>query len=108
MPAAVAATPVSGSITAKTTVVRFNVTDTDDNDLTAYNNQVYPTSPQLTYYLKFTVGGVEEGRSYVFNVGSDGKHEFNNYIFPSAGSWTVDLCNASTDAQVATLALTVS
>lgn|SRR5512141_777408 len=87
---------------------RVTVADADQNDLTAYNNAVYPTSPSLSYYLKFTLGGEELGRSYVFNVASDGGHEFNNYMFSPAGSWTVTLHNAATDAQVATLSVTVS
>lgn len=97
------AAPVHGS-----SACRFDVTGASTNDATAYNAALYPSEPAFGYYLKFVVGGVEKGRSYVFNVGSDGAHIFNNYTFPSAGSWTVTLNNASTDAEVATVAVTVS
>jgi hypothetical protein len=44
----------------------------------------------------------------VFTPSSDGKHEFNSYMFPTAGSWTVTLHDASDNTQAATLAVTVS
>ena len=91
-------TPASGAITSKQTVCRVDVTAAPANDTTAYNANAYPTSPEIRYYLDFVVGGVQQGKSYVFSPNpSDGSHTFNNYIFPSAGAWTVNLKKASND-----------
>lgn len=87
---------------------RIDVAGATQNDDTAYDSGLYPASPELRYYLAFTVGGVELGRSYVFGVDEDGKHTFPNYMFPSTGSWTITLHNASTDASVQTQGVTVS
>lgn len=84
------------------------VDDADQNDITAYDTTSYPTSPELRYYLSFEEGGEEWGRSYVFGVGETGGHEFNNYIFPHDGSWTVHLRDESDDSSVANAAVTVS
>lgn len=109
MPAAVAITPASGSITAKTTVCKVAVTGASANILASYTTSVYPTSPQSQFYLLFDApAGTDDGRSYVFNVASDGTHLFNNYIFPAAGSWTIRLRKASDDSDVATASVTVS
>jgi hypothetical protein len=79
----------------------------DQNDAGAYTTTAYPTMPELRYYIKFSEGGVEKGRSYVFSVDENGDHLFNNYLFPDAGTYDVTLHNAATDAQVATLSVTV-
>ena len=89
------------------TFAKVLVEGADPNDTTAYTTVSFPTSPELRYYLSFTKGGFEYGRSYVFGVASDGTHEFENYVFPTAGSWSVLLKNAVTDATVATQAVTV-
>lgn len=115
MVAALAITPASGSITATKTVCRVNVTGADANTLTGYDGTLgyagqpvqYPASPEVRYYLTFELASAIEGKSYVFGV-NGGKHEFNNYIFPTSGSWTVRLNNAADDSSVATLAVTVS
>lgn len=108
MAAAVAAYPVSGSITSKETNVRITVTGAPVNTATGYNTSHYPASPAVTYYLAFEKGGTELGRSYVFGPDSDGIHVFNNYIFPSSGAWTVRLRKAADDSSVTTTALTVA
>jgi hypothetical protein len=69
---------------------------------------IYPASPELRYYLTFELSGTVRGKSYVFGVDETGGHEFNNYIFPEAGSWTIRISNAATDGSVATQAVTVS
>ena len=99
--ATVTLVPASGSITHGATAVRVNVDAATVNDITAYTTSVYPTSPELRYYLTFEMGGAEYGRSYVFTPNSDGDHEFNNYIFPEAGSWTVHLRSTADDSSVA-------
>jgi hypothetical protein len=109
MSAALSITPASGSITAAETACKIDVTGADVNDLTAYDSQLYPTSPEIKYYLLIDApAGTDDGRSYVFGVDSSGGHQFNNYIFPAAGSYTVRLRKAADDSDAATLAVTVS
>lgn len=103
----VAIAVVPASPTAKKSVCRVDLTGLSTNDLVAYDNTKYPTSPAFKYYLTFEVGGAVVGKSYVFSP-NGGKHSFNDYIFPSAGSYTVRISNAATDASVATQAVTVS
>lgn len=91
-----------------TDFVRVDVAGATQNDATAYDNTKYPTSPEVTYYLTFEKGGSILGKSYVFGVDEDGNHQFNNYRFPSTGSWTVRLNKASDDSSVQTQAVTVS
>lgn len=109
MSVAIAITPASGSITAKSTVCRIDVTGADVNDATAYNSAVYPTEPPFVYHLLIDApAGTDDGKSYTFTPNADGNHTFNNYIFPAAGSWTIRLRNNATDADAVTLAVTVS
>ena len=101
--AAIAITPASGSITAKLTTCRVNVTGADTNRAPDDTGGTYE------YYLLFSApAGTDDGKSYKFNVSSDGKHEFNNYVFPDAGSWTIRLRDASNDSDVATAVVVVS
>jgi hypothetical protein len=43
----------------------------------------------------------------VFQVSADGKHTWDGYIFPAAGSYTVRLRNVADDSDVDTVAVTV-
>jgi hypothetical protein len=108
MPASLAFVPASGSVTAKVSAVKVTVAGLDQNDDTAYDALLYPASPELTYYVKFSLGGNEMGRSYVFSTDENGSHVFNNYVFSEAGTWTVTLHNADTNAQVATASVVVA
>lgn len=109
MSAALAITPASGSITAKKTVCRINVTGAALNDATAYDATKYPTEPAVKYYLLIDApAGTDDKKSQVFSPAPDGKFEFNNFIFDVAGSWTVRLRKAADDSDAATLAVTVS
>lgn len=100
--AALTFTPASGSITAPTTVVRVNVTEADAS------RPPDGTGGEFRYYIAFVLDGVERGRSYVFGVSSDGKHEFNSYVFPEAGTWTVNLCDVDDNSVEATASVTVA
>jgi len=109
--------PASGSITAARTVCRVTTAGAPDNTLTGYDGTIdntptgqhqYPASPAETYHLEFILGGVVKGRSYVFTPAPDGGHVFNNYIFPTAGAWTVNLIRTRGTATEATLAVTVA
>jgi hypothetical protein len=94
--------------TAVTDFCRVDILDAPENTLTGYNASQYPSSPEVRYYVTFTEGGVEYGRTPVFSTSSEGKWQFNNYLFPHAGSWTLTLADESDDSTVATLAVTVS
>lgn len=100
--AALEFTPASGSITSPTTVVRVNVTEADAS------RDPDATGGEYTYYLAFLLDGTQHGKSYEFGVSSDGKHEFNSYVFPEAGTWTVNLCDAADDSTVATASVVVA
>jgi hypothetical protein len=108
--------PASGSITAARTVCRVTVADAPDNTLTGYDGTIsyagqpaqYPASPAETYYIAVLVGAKEHGRSYVFTPGPDGAHVFNNYIFPVAGTWTINLVRRRDSGTEATLEVTVA
>jgi len=108
MAAALAFTPASGSIIHVGTTVRVNVTGADTNDAATYNTATYPTETPYSYFLRFRTAGVDDKKSYVFNVSADGDHEFNSFVFDAAGTWTVTLRNAATDAEVATASVVVS
>lgn len=107
--AAIAITPTSGNITSKKTVVRVNVTGADTNDVGTYNVTHVPTEDAYGYYLLFDApAGTDDKKSYLFNVGADGKHEFNNFVFDAAGTWTIRFRNAATDGDVATASVVVA
>lgn len=107
MTVALAATPASGSITSTKDFVKINVTGGVSNSGT-FDANAYPTTPAIRYYLTFELSSAVLGKSYVFGTDNAGLHEFDNYVFPSAGAWTVRISNAATDASVATLSLTVA
>jgi hypothetical protein len=107
--AALAITPASGAIDATKTACRVDVTAADQNDDTGFNPANYPASPEFRYYiLADAPAGTDDLRSHVFAVSDDGKHSWNNVIFPAAGSWTLRLRDASDDSDVATAGVTVN
>lgn len=92
--ATIVITPASGAITAKSTVCKVAVTGAaaDANYTTSFSTTVYPTSPEERYYMTFTLGGVEYGRTPVFGLTPSGTiWEFDNYVFPASGAWTINL-----------------
>lgn len=104
MAAALTITPPSGSITAKLDACRVNVTGA------TVNNE---DGTQKRYRIRLTPpAGLEEetvsGYSHLFNVSADGKHEWNGYIFPGAGDWTVRLYDEEEESDAATLSVTVA
>ncbi|TFH66384.1 MAG: hypothetical protein E4G90_03835 [Gemmatimonadales bacterium] len=107
--AALAITPASGSITAAVSVCRIDVDAADQNDLTGFDADLYPSSPEFRYYiLADAPAGVDDLKSHVFGVDENGDSAWDNVIFPAAGSWTLRLRDASDDSDVATAAVTVS
>ena len=118
--AALAITPASTSIHARSTYCRVNVTGAPSNTVTGYTTSIYPTEPAVKYYLLFTpppgkftgvapdvLRPVTAHKSYIFTPSEDGKHEFNSFVFDADGTWTVDLCDAADDSVAATLSVVV-
>lgn len=109
MAVALAITPASGSITAKSTVCRIDVTGGATNTVTGYDTSKYPSEPAVVYYILANApAGTDDGKSYLFSVAADGTHTFNNYTFPIAGSYTLRLRDNADDSDKATLAVTVN
>lgn len=104
---AIELTPSVAAPRATIDAVRVDITGVSTND-GASDTDEYPVQAELRAYLAFFLAGDELGRSYVFTVGQDGTHEFNNYIFPEAGSWTMSLRRVDTDAVLKDQAITVS
>lgn len=59
------------------------------------------------YVLVDAPVGVDDARSHVFQTSSDGKHVWDDYIFPAAGAYTIRLRDMFNDSDTATLAVTV-
>lgn len=101
MAAALTITPASGAITAKKSVCRIDVTGEAPNEVPG-------GAERRLYILADAPVGTDDARSEVFAVSADGKHSWFNFIFSVAGSWTLRLKKVSNDADVTTLAVTVS
>lgn len=106
MSAAVTCTPTAPVHGASS--CRIDVTGATVNDSTAYDANVYPTEPEVRYYIAFLLSSTERNRSYRFAPASDGTHSFDNFMFDTAGTWTVNLNKVSDDSTAATLSVTVS
>ena len=101
-------TPASGSITAKKTAVRFDMSGGDANDEGNFDGDAYPTSPEFRYVLTMVEDSVEYGRSQVFGLSPTGSTlAFNNYIFPHAGTWTCQVYDVSVGFTATATAATV-
>jgi len=108
MAAAVAISPVSGSITAKLTACQVSCSGVSNNDSGAFDSTKYPTEPQILYYFKLSASGQPTLKSNPFSTNKDGKAEWHNVLFPAAGSWTLDLNKVTGDSNVVTAAVTVN
>lgn len=60
------------------------------------------------YILVDAPSGVDDARSHVFQPSSDGKHTWDDYIFPADGSYTLRIRDMATDTDVATASVTVN
>jgi len=101
MAAALSIVPASGAITAKESACRVSVTGADSNrppDL---------TGGEFTYRIRARLAGQDDLVSHAFAPNAEGKHEWDNVIFPAAGSWTLTLRDTADDSQEATLSVTV-
>ena len=105
---AIELTPSVASPTAAVDAVRIDVTGVSTNT-GASDTDEYPVQAELRCYIAFVDENSDEfGRSYVFAVGQDGTHEFNNFIFPTAGAWTMELRSAADDSVLKSQAITVA
>lgn len=100
MSASVSVTPASGSITHLSTVVRVTCDDVPNNTTTGYDPAIYPSSPEVDYYFKFSLTGQDDLVSPVFSTNVDGIAEWNGVIIPAAGTWTLGVYDASDDSTV--------
>lgn len=106
---AITLTATPAAPTAVVDAVRVDVAGAANNDVADYDANAYPSQAEIRSYIAFLDGAsAEQGRSYVFAVGQDGAHVFQNYIFPEAGSWTMELRRADNDAVLKSQAITVS
>lgn len=99
MAAAITARSATGTVVNKLTFAHIQVTGADDNTALGVERR---------YYLQAVLAGQDTLRSHVFGPSSDGKHSWDNVMFPVAGAWTVTLRDVSNDSIIATLALTVA
>jgi hypothetical protein len=106
--AAVAITPASGSITAVKTVTRVTCSAVASNTATGYSTANYPASPQVTYYFKASKSGSNDLKGPVLSTSAAQIAEWDNLIFPSAGTWTVGIYKTSDDSSVATASVVVA
>jgi hypothetical protein len=105
---AITLTPSVAEPRAKIDAIRVDVAGASPNDVADYDPGAYPSQAEIRCYLAFVLAGADEGKSYVFAVGQDGEHVFNNYIFPTDGSWSIELRRADDDSVLATEAITVT
>lgn len=108
MSIAVASSPASGSITHAVTACEITATGASSNTLTGYDSTHYPASPEVKYYFSAEKTGVDSLVSARFAASSDGKGEWHDVVFPSAGTWTLRLRKNSDDSSVANISLVVA
>ena len=93
----------TGDIRATIDAVHFEVDDLDVNKTSdgtpkQYRFNLDPDDPTV----------VGSGYSHLFTPNADGWHEWDGYIFPEAGSWTVSIDDElEDDDDVQTLSVTV-
>ena len=104
----VAIYPTSGNITAVETVCKINVTEAPSNDVATYDAGNSPSMDPIVYYLKLSATGEDDLVSQRFTTSQAELFQWDNVIFPTAGSWTLDLCLDADDSVDATAAVTVN
>lgn len=97
-------------ILAKTSACRISVTGADQNDVAGYDDPpatIYPTMPEIQYYIHLDGPGTDDMRSHVFGVDENGGHTWDNVVFSQTGTWTIRL-RKTNDTDVASLAVPVT
>lgn len=105
MTASVTVTPASG--TAVKTVFRATCSEVPSNTATGYDNTHYPASPQVTYYFKASATGKTTLKGPVFSTNVGGTAEWDDFIIPDAGTYTVGVYATSDDSLVSGASATV-
>lgn len=108
MAVAITITPESGSVIATVSACRINVTGASSNDASTYNVSDVPTEDPIPYRLVALKSGIDSLVSHEFNVSQDGKHQWDDVIFPDDGTWTVRLVDQRDDSIDATLSVVVT
>ena len=109
MSAAVAITPTSGNITALVDACEIVATGVASNTSTGYDADNYPASPAIVTYFKLSAAGEDDLVSPLATASSAGDVYWpGSIIFPAAGTWTLDLNDASDDSNIATASVTVA
>lgn len=104
----IAITPDSGDVVAKISACRINVTGASSNDSSTYDEDATPTEEAIPYRLIASLDDEDDLVSHEFVVSQDGKHQWDNLIFPVDGTWTLDLVDQRDDSVAATLAVEVT
>jgi hypothetical protein len=92
------------TVTAKVTAVHISSTALAPNTLTGYNASNYPASPEVTYYFSAESPGQTAGRSQTF-APNGGKGQWEGWIPPAAGTWTIHVRKVSDNSSVANTTL---
>lgn len=91
----------TGDVRATMDACHFEVDDLDvnaaDGTPKQYRYRLDPDDPTV----------VGSGYSHLFTPNANGWHEWDGYIFPEEGSWTVAVHDEILDSDAATLAVTV-
>lgn len=101
MAAALTIVPASGAITHAKTAAHIYVTGASSNR--PPNN----TGGEFTYRIRARRTGSDDLISHSFAPNASGLHQWDDVIFPAAGTWTVTLRDTADDSQEATLSVTV-
>ena len=99
MAAALTIVPASGAITAVVSTCHISVTGTPANAA---------DGTEITYRIRARKTGSDDLISHKFAPSQAEKHQWDDVTFPAAGTWTVTLRNATTDAEIATASVVVA
>lgn len=106
--AAIAITPASGSVIAKVSVCRIDVTGVDSNDTTTYDAAAHPTEQAVRYRLLAHKSGQDNLVSPEFVTSAAGKWTWDNLLFRASGTWTIDLIDTRDGSTAATKSVVVT
>jgi hypothetical protein len=95
------------TVVAKKDGVNLTATGLEANDDSAYDADVYPTSPAFVYRIRCRMTGEDDLLSQRFSP-NGGTHTWPAVIFPTDGTWTCTVRDTSDDSEVASLSVVVS
>ena len=109
--AALTYTADPASPTAAVDAVAITLTGLTSNDALAYSASTYPTEPEIVYHLAAVAPSSQteyDLASESFSVDADGTKVLLPWIFPVAGTWTLNLIDESDDSTPYTGTLVVA